>query len=336
MVQIGWPDRIVLLDPYYLDLTLLAPLFSSSGRALFHAAQGDLELLEEAVGVRPTKLFDTQVAGQLLGYSTPSLAYMVQKYVGVSLDKSLQRTDWTVRPLSAPVHHYAASDVAHLHELVEKISAEIEALHRREWLESENEAVRTQPFTTTPLDELWWRLNRATGIPSGRQLGAQRLAILRDERARKRNKPLSHILTDDALVSLASKPPATLREFKNHKGCANIPDPFAQEIMTLLSVAKDESPGELRRLPSGTLDPELEPLVNVLAAVAAQRALDLTLDFKILATRKDITDFVMGQPSRLDVQWRQDVLGHELSQIIAGEAFIGVANQRVVISTPER
>ena len=159
---------------------------------------------------------------------------------------------------------------------------------------------------------------------------------MRDERARKRNKPLSHILTDDALVSLASKPPATVREFKNHKGCANIPDPFAQEIMTLLALAKDESPGELRRLPSGTLDPELEPLVNVLAAVAAQRALDLTLDFKILATRKDITDFVMGQPSRLDVQWRQDILGHELSQIIAGEAFIGVANQRVVISTPER
>ena len=331
LVQIAWPDRIALIDPYDVDLTLLAPLFAGSGQALFHAAQGDLELLEIAVGIRPTRLFDTQVAGQLLGYSTPSLAYMVQKYVGVSLDKTHQRTDWTVRPLSEPVRHYAASDVAHLHELVEKITAEIANLERLEWLASENEAVRTQAFTTTPPEELWWRLSRATSIPSGRQLGAQRLAVLRDERARRRNKPLSHIITDDAMVSLASKPPATLRDFKNHKGCANIPEPFAMEIIELLARAKDDSPGELRRLPAGGLDPDLEPLVNVLAAVAAQRALDLSIDFKILATRKDITDFVIAHGSRLDVAWRQSVLGRELRALIEGTASIAVVNQRVVI-----
>ncbi len=331
LVQIGWPDRIALIDPYLVDLTLLAPLFQGGGQALFHAAQGDLELLEIAVGVRPSRLFDTQVAGQLLGYSTPSLAYMVQKYVGVSLDKTHQRTDWTVRPLSESVRHYAASDVAHLHELVAKVTADIEALNRLAWLESENEVVRTQLFTTTPPEELWWRLSRATGIPSGRQLGAQRLAIMRNDRAQRRNKPLSHIITDDAMVSLASKPPATLRDFKNHKGCANIPEPFAMEIIDLLTRAKDESPGELRRLPGGALDPDLEPLVNVLAAVAAQRAIDLTIDFKILATRKDITDFVAQQPSRVDVAWRQAVLGDDLHALLRGEASIQVRDQRVVI-----
>lgn len=331
LVQIAWPDRIVLVDPYSVSLTPLQKFFEGPARALFHAAAGDLELLETAVGMRPRRLFDTQVAGQFLGLSTPSLAHLVQRYCNIALDKSHQRTDWTVRPLSNPVRHYAASDVAYLHLMVELMSQELSARGRLEWVESENEVVRLNPAPSTAPNELWWRLSRATAIPAGRQLGAQRLAILRDNRARGRNKPSSHILQDDALVAVATKPPKTFEELRKIKGCHSIPEPFAKEIIQLLHRAADESPGELQRLPGGGLPSELEPVVNVLLAVSNQRAADLELDPKILATRKDIGDFVQGNGSRLSVPWRVETITSDLHSVIQGEATVAIQDSRIVI-----
>jgi ribonuclease D len=332
LVQIGWPNRIVLVDPYSVDLHALEPFFNGPARALLHAASGDLDLLEEAVGVRPARLFDTQVAGQFLGLSTPSLAHLVQKYCGVSLDKTHQRTDWTIRPLSNPVRHYAASDVAYLHELVDKMSAEIESRGRTQWLEDENEIVLTTALSVSEPEELWWRLSRASTIPPNRQLGAQRLVVLRDSRARSRNRPVSHIIHDDAVVALASKPPSTIDEFRRVKGCANIPEPFAREIMQVLAEAKNDSPGELRRLPTNGVPGELDPLITVLAAVATQRAEDMELDFKVLATRKDIADLVLQNPTRLDASWRHEVITSDLRQILAGTLAIGVRDNKVVVT----
>lgn len=332
LVQIAWPDRIVLVDPYSVSLEPLRAFFEGPARALFHAAAGDLELLEIAVGVRPRLLFDTQVAGQFLGLSTPSLAHLVQRYCNVALDKSHQRTDWTIRPLPNPVRHYAASDVAYLHVMADLMSEELRQRGRLEWVNEENEVVRTTPAPSTAPEELWWRLSRATGIPAGRQLGAQRLAMLRDVRARGRNRPASHILTDDALIALAIKPPRTYDEFRKVKGCHSIPEPFAKEIMNLLHVASEESPSELRRLPSSGLPSELEPVVNVLLAVANQRAIDLEIDAKVLATRKDIGDLVLARPTRLDVKWRQELITNDLRGVMAGRAKIVVNGSRIVVT----
>ena len=331
LVQIAWPDRVGLIDPYLVDLTQLRPLFEGEGRALLHAAAGDLELLEIAVGLRPSRLFDTQIAGQFLGLSTPSLAHLVQRYCNVALDKSFQRTDWTVRPLPDPVRHYAASDVAYLHRIVELMSNELIERGRLEWVEVENEIARTLPAPSRTPEELWWRLPRATSIPPSRQLGAQRLAMLRDVRARGRNRPPSHILQDDAVVALAIKPPRSISEFHKVKGCHNIPEPFAHEILRLLGDAVESSPDDLRRLPHSGVPSDIEPLVNVLLAVANQRALDSEIDPKLLATRKDISDVVLNQPSRLDDGWRVDLITADVRLILAGRAAIAIEGTRLVV-----
>ena len=255
----------------------------------------------------------------------------MQRYCNVNLDKSLQRTDWTVRPLPDPVRHYAASDVAYLHRIVDLMSNELGKRGRLEWVEIENEVARTLPSPTRTPEELWWRLPRATSIPPGRQLGAQRLAMLRDVRARGRNRPPSHILQDDAVVALASKPPRSISEFHKVKGCHNIPEPFAHEILRLLADASESPADDLRRLPHSGVPSEIEPLVNVLLAVANLRALDCEIDAKLLATRKDISEVVLEQSSRLDSGWRVEIITADIRRLLEGQATIAIAGSRLVV-----
>ena len=48
----------------------------------------------------PATLFDTRIAAQLLNEPGVGLAALLEKYLGVRLDKRFQRADWSARPLS--------------------------------------------------------------------------------------------------------------------------------------------------------------------------------------------------------------------------------------------
>ncbi|MSY48446.1 MAG: ribonuclease D, partial [Actinobacteria bacterium] len=78
LVQLKWGEKTALVDPLAVDPRGLARLFESEILAVFHAAQQDLEVLRHASLVAPKNIFDTQIAAGFLGYSTPSLATLVQ------------------------------------------------------------------------------------------------------------------------------------------------------------------------------------------------------------------------------------------------------------------
>ena len=101
LVQLGWGEgNIALVDPLAVDLAPLKELFESDVKAVFHAAQQDLDVLTHAVGSIPRQLFDTQVAGGFVGYGTPSLASLVNSELKISLAKGDRLTDWLRRPLT--------------------------------------------------------------------------------------------------------------------------------------------------------------------------------------------------------------------------------------------
>ena len=81
---------------------------------VFHDADYDLRLLDREYGFRPSHLFDTRIAAQLLNEPGVGLAALLEKYLGVRLDKRFQRADWSARPLSKAMLEYAASDTRHL------------------------------------------------------------------------------------------------------------------------------------------------------------------------------------------------------------------------------
>ncbi len=111
----------VLIDPvnHGADpLTTLAPIAEVLGTDewVLHAADQDLPCLAE-IGMRPTKLYDTELAGRLAGFDRVNLATMVERLLGLGLKKGHGAADWSKRPLPPEWLNYAALDVEVLIEL---------------------------------------------------------------------------------------------------------------------------------------------------------------------------------------------------------------------------
>ena len=75
----------------------------------------------------PTALFDTELAGRLLGYPRVGLATLVETLLGYRLRKEHSAVDWSTRPLPEPWLEYAALDVEVLVELRDVLAAELES-----------------------------------------------------------------------------------------------------------------------------------------------------------------------------------------------------------------
>ena len=130
-----------LIDPIAFDS--LDPLQEALDDTewILHAATQDLPCLAE-VGLRPTRLFDTELAGRLLGYPRVGLATLVETMLGHRLAKEHSAVDWSTRPLPEPWLEYAALDVEPLVELREAQVAELEAAGKTEWAQQEFDYVR--------------------------------------------------------------------------------------------------------------------------------------------------------------------------------------------------
>lgn len=90
---------------------------------IFHYARFDLAALFHAFGVMPQPIFCTKVASKLTRTYTDrhGLKDLCRDLLGVELSKQQQSSDWGAPTLTEAQLSYAASDVLHLHALVEKL-----------------------------------------------------------------------------------------------------------------------------------------------------------------------------------------------------------------------
>jgi ribonuclease D len=205
-----------LVDPIAFDS--LEPLKQALEGTdwILHAATQDLPCLAE-VGLYPTHLFDTELAGRLLGYPRVGLASLVESLLGHRMAKEHSAVDWSTRPLPEPWLEYAALDVEMLAELRAVLSEQLVAAGKDGWAAEEFEALRgfTQP---TRMDQ-WRRTSGLHKVRGRRALGAVRaLWTTRDQIAAERDVTPSRILPDSAIVAAALAMPTTRAALKATKG----------------------------------------------------------------------------------------------------------------------
>jgi ribonuclease D len=200
----------LLIDP------IGCPDLSSIGAAvkdaewIVHAANQDLPCLSE-VGMCPSSLFDTELAGRLAGFPRVGLATMVESLLGHRMEKSHSAADWSKRPLPEPWLRYAALDVEVLLELRELLEAELDKQGKLGWAHEEFEHLRTAP--TPPVSvERWRRVSGIHRIRNRRQLAVIRaMWTARDRIARDADVSPSRLLPDASIVYAAMATPASMK-----------------------------------------------------------------------------------------------------------------------------
>jgi ribonuclease D len=200
------PAGTVLIDPIaFADLTALSDVLADSEWVL-HAASQDLPSLRE-VGLRPTRLFDTELAARLAGFEKVGLATMVEVLLGLQLAKEHSAADWSRRPLPEPWLRYAALDVEILVELRDALEAELSAQGKLEWAHEEFDAV-LNAVAAPPRADPWRRTSGMHRLRTRRQLAVVRaLWEARDELARDRDIAPGRVLPDSAIIAAASTLP---------------------------------------------------------------------------------------------------------------------------------
>ncbi|MFB7875155.1 HRDC domain-containing protein [Nocardia sp. NPDC056064] len=204
-----------LIDPIPITdaLTPLAEAINGLEWVL-HSADQDLPGLAE-LGLRPARLFDTELGGRLAGYERVGLAAMVENLLGRSLRKGHGAADWSTRPLPDEWLNYAALDVELLLELRDTVAADLTTQGKIDWAAEEFEHVRTLD-PPTPKADRWRRTSGIHTLRRTRQLAIVReLWTTRDGLARARDVAPARILPDSAIVAAATAEPRTIAQLRN-------------------------------------------------------------------------------------------------------------------------
>jgi ribonuclease D len=197
----------VLIDPVACsDLSGLDAALAST-EAVLHAASQDLPCLAE-LGYRPRTVFDTEMAGRLLGYPRVGLATLVEELLGLRLEKTHSAADWSTRPLPEEWLRYAALDVEVLVELRDVLARQLTDQGKLEWARQEFAAVLAAG-PPEPRPDPWRRTSGIHRVRSRRGLAIVReLWLERDKIAQQRDLSPTKVLPDRAIVEAARAIPA--------------------------------------------------------------------------------------------------------------------------------
>lgn len=326
LVQIRWGTETALIDPLAVDPRRLGRLFASEILAVFHAAQQDLEVLRHASLEAPRNIFDCQVAAGFVGYSTPSLATLVQAIKKISLSKGDRLTDWLRRPLTEQQCAYAADDVAHLFDLHDDLTRQLNELGRVDWVSAACAELASRPTGPQDPSDAWLKLKEVRALKGPARGVAQALAKWREERAMRSDLPPRRVMSDMALLGISQRVPKSVEELANTRGVddRHLSADYCREIMTAVRDGAKISV-TLPSIDNDDVDKFARPALTLMTAWVGELARKHKIDATLLATRSDITAFLRQSPNaRLRQGWRATLVGDDLVRILNGEVGLSV------------
>lgn len=335
LVQVATADRLAIIDP--IALPDLSPFWSRviqpSKQVVVHAGDAEIRFCRQFLGRSPEPMFDVQIAAGLVGYGFPtSYTNLARRVLGINVRGSETRTEWRRRPLTDKQIHYAMEDVRHLLAIRDKLATELRAAGRLEWAAEE---FRDQVRHVTPGNREPWR--RVSGVTS---LSRRQLAVLaelvgwREQEARRRDRPIRSIASDDVLVELAKRQPSDVRDLimfrgMNRRNLRRVADQLMDAIQRGVAVPDAECPS----LPPRPDDSErIRVLTGVLTTALGAVCAREKLPVPMVATTSDLGALVRGfladgripPESPLAHGWRHQFCGRLLVDLLDGRLCLRV------------
>ena len=338
LIQVATADRVTCIDPLAVpDLTpLLGLLADPAIIKVFHAAGQDLEIFSGLMPHPPAPVFDTQLAATLLGHGEQiGYAALVERDLGVVLDKSQSRTDWRQRPLTAEQLAYAADDVRYLAQLYPAQRDMLRSKNREQWLD-EDFAALSDPARYLLDPEHAWRKVKGSAQLKGVQLAVlAELATWREHRARDTNRPRRWVLSDEVMIDLSRQMPQQATALGRLRGLPPaVRERHGDTLLTCIARGRARAREDWPKLPiRRRLDAQMEPTVDLLLAVIREAGNQHDISAPTLGGRKDVEALILDDPDcALCHGWRERIVGATLRRLLAGEGVISVRDKRIRLS----
>ncbi len=314
-------EECFLIDPcVFSDLSSLGELLGDPTVVkIFHDAPQDLSILYQATGVMPKTIFDTRLAAGFAGISsTISLANLINELLSVNLPKTETRTNWLRRPLSQKQIEYALDDVRYLDAVRILLLSRILSPEIKGWLDEELLRYDDPNYYEPPLDENRYLKIKGAGNLSRQSLASlQELASWREQEARKRNRPRGHIISDQALLYLATKQILNC-EIMDQSGLLTkrIIDQYGQQLIALIEKGllcpEENCPPSLQIVKLTKTEQEE---VKTIQKNISLKSAALCLDPSLICNIAELRSLILLQnnsnkiyPKKLASGWRQEFI----------------------------
>jgi ribonuclease D len=320
LVQVATADEIACVDA--LGIRDWAPFLEVLRAAritkIVHAARQDQEMFFHLAGTVAAPVFDTQVAAALCGHDE-QIGYgaLVEKLLGVRLDKAHTRTDWSRRPLTPEQIVYAEEDVRYLHDLFPILQTRLAELGRLDWMREDCGRLGDPALYRVDPAEAWRRIKGAGSLSANSNGALRALAEWREQEAMRRDLPRAWVLKDETLVEIARRQPATPAAFAEIPGIgAKAVDRWGPTIIALIERAP-EGESKNSRPPTEAERKRLKQLSIALDRIAGELQLGRT----VLATRRDLEALAAGNENVPVMRgWRREVVGEPLRAVLANDS----------------
>lgn len=338
VVQLASQEEAVVVDALAdgLDLSAFYRLMGNPQvMKVFHAGRQDIEIIWHQARLIPHPVFDTQVAAMVLGYGD-SISYdqLVQRVCGHAIDKSSRFTDWSRRPLSQAQLTYAVTDVTHLRDIYVKLTADLDARGRAEWVGEEMHVLTSPATYDQNPDSAWERLKSRVRKP--RELAVLvEVAAWREREAQNRDLPRGRVIKDEVIGEIAVQQPQTpekLAELRSlPKGFER--SRYGEAVLEAVKRGIARDPRTLPRierekpLPNGA-NATVELLKVLLRMTAEQNAVAA----KVIATTDELERIAVDDDADVPAMkgWRRELFGVRALDLKAGRVALAVEKGRVV------
>ncbi|KAI4202549.1 MAG: hypothetical protein LQ350_002492 [Teloschistes chrysophthalmus] len=228
LMQISTREKDWIVDtlvPWREDLQVLNEVFTDPRIIkVLHGSNYDIVWLQRDLGLYVVSLFDTYHASKLLGYPRHGLAHLLQRFTDYLPDKRYQMADWRMRPLPQQMFDYARSDTHFLlfiydsmrNELLKKSDMTVANGNLVNSVHDLSKAEALQRYERNFYDlgagygaNGWNSLLKNTPGTFTREQFAVYRAIhqWRDAVARIEDESINHILSNQALATIAREMP---------------------------------------------------------------------------------------------------------------------------------
>ncbi len=314
LIQISTAAGDRLVDPL-AKISLDRLLEALKGHALIlHGADYDLRLLWKHHRFTPRSAFDTMIAARLLGQRQFSLNALVAQYLGITLDKGMQKADWARRPLTDRMEAYARNDTRHLKPLAKRLKAELEAKGRLPWHEETcARQVSDCAHDLEPDGNTVWR------VKGSHLLSRPALAVLREvwhwreHEALAAKRPPFFVLPHETLtrIALAATDSQAFESLLPRRFSEHRRETLKKAVARGLAVPANQHPEPLRFTARRLTEGERRRL-GELERRRDARAAQLGLDPALIAPRATLLDLARNWDKHAPdlMNWQRELMGN--------------------------